>query len=592
MQPVRSRPHSLGHAIALIGRIFTLCWKEERLLTILCLIFGSVWPVLGIVQPLLMGRLIDSLTHEHFDAAYRIIGLWAGAVILFMTSLYINRLASDHIKHSMKTKAGLWFTQRALTMDYDYYAQTHSGWLLKVMNRGDEALGSAAHELLGWAYGYCILLICVVPISLWINPWGGAVIFFILLVVTITLAFLFGRTSHKQIKIEDMRTRIYGEAGDAFANAVPLQSYTAVDWSMRRISRLLDRSLKWQRPILTWWAISNSLVQGAERFSLLAIAFVGTWLISRGELTAGELGSFILLIVYVVPHLVMLFDLMKERFFWDYVYITDMLRVIDSEPSIQDAQDAKPLALSQGSVAFENVSFNYPMRAGVLQNISFEIKPGQTVALVGATGAGKTTIARLLMRYYEPSGGRILIDGQDVNHVTLQSLRESITVLFQDSFVLNQNIADNLRLSCADLNHTEMLGAAKGSLFDSVIAHMPKGLATRLGERGIKLSGGEKQRLAIARALLRNTKILILDEATSSLDAATEAVLQESLNNLTKDRSTLIIAHRLSTIRHADQILVLEKGQIVERGTFRELLGKGGVFTRLVAAQRDGMIVD
>lgn len=590
MTPTKST-HSFPHVLSMLWRVFLLSLREERKLTIICLITGSIWPIIGIIQPLLLGRLIDEITMKNFDTAYAILGIWAASVVVFMISLYANRLASDHIKHNLKTLVGIWFTKRALTMDYDFYARTHSTWLLKVLNKGDEALGTTAHELLGWSFGYVVMLICVIPAAFWINPVGGAVILLILLIVFATLALIFNRTTRLQGKLEDMMTRIYGEAGDAFANAIPLQSYTAVPWSLNRISRLLYRRLKWQKPILNWWTASNSLVQGAERFSLVVIAVVGTWLVSRGELTPGDLGSFILLIVFVVPHLVALYDRVRMCF-WNYVHIVDLLNVIDAKPSIQDVSEAANLVVSKGHIAFENVSFNYPLRDDVLQNISFDILPGQTVALVGATGAGKTTIARLLMRYYEPSGGSIFIDGQDINHVTLQSLRKNVTVLFQESFVLNQNIADNLRLGHPDTSEQEMRAAAQGSLFDQVIEGMPKGLATQLGERGIKLSGGEKQRLAIARALLRNTKILILDEATSSLDAATEAILQESLNNLTKDRSTLIIAHRLSTIRHADQILVLEKGRIVERGTFRQLLGQGGVFTGLVAAQRDGMILD
>jgi ATP-binding cassette subfamily B protein len=583
------RPYTALDLIRMAGRIVRLIWAEQRGPFVTCLLFGTAWPLLGLVQPMLFGRLIDALNHNNLAATRTLLWIWAALLLAFLVSLYVNRLTSDHVKHGLKARMGERFAQRALTMGYDFYARNHSSWLLKVMTRGDEALGNQAHEIMGWWLGYTVSLAAMVPLVLYLNFMGGLVVLGLCAAVAAALSFIFNKSGRQQVRLEDMMTRLYAHAGDAYANAVPLQSYAAIDWTLRRISAMINRRLKLQKPILTWWAISNAFAQSTEKLAVLLIAAVGVGLVTHGTLTVGGLVSFILIIGTVLPHLIALQERF-ERLFWEYPYINDFLTVLDSQPEIADGPDTHPLEVKGGHVVFDNVSFTYKGRGQVLNHVSFEIPPGKTVALVGATGAGKTTIARLLLRYYDPTSGTISIDGQPLPSVTLSSLRDAITVLFQESFVLNQNVINNLRMGRMDRTDPDISQAIDSSLFTSVLDELPEGLATQLGERGVKLSGGERQRLAIARALLRDSPILILDEATSALDAATEAILKESLKRLTRNRTTLVIAHRLSTIRHADEILVLKQGQIAERGTYRQLLDTGGIFTRLVAAQQDGVI--
>jgi ATP-binding cassette subfamily B protein len=244
----------------------------------------------------------------------------------------------------------------------------------------------------------------------------------------------------------------------------------------------------------------------------------------------------------------------------------------------------------RGRVVFDRVDFSYDTGKKALEDISFAVEPGQTVALVGETGAVKTTAMGLLLRQYDPQQGRILIDGIDIREVTVDSLRANIGIVFQENLLFFRSIEENLRVGRPDATEAEILEAARQAQAHDFILRQPRGYQTRIGERGSNLSGGERQRLAIARVLLKNPPILILDEATSALDSVTEHKVQTALQTLMRGRTSLVIAHRLSTVRNADLILVFQQGRIVERGSFAELSGRGGPFARLVEAQSGGLL--
>jgi ATP-binding cassette subfamily B protein len=259
--------------------------------------------------------------------------------------------------------------------------------------------------------------------------------------------------------------------------------------------------------------------------------------------------------------------------------------VLDAASTVPEKPDAAVLVPAAGEVTFEAVAFAYPNGAPILSDVSFTARPGSVVALVGPTGAGKTTAMNLLQRLWDPTAGRITIDGQDLRDVTLDSLRGGIGVVFQDSLMFNRSIRENLLVGKPDATQAEIEQACRMAEAHDFILRQPQGYDTLVGERGTTLSGGQRQRLAIARALLKNPPILILDEATSALDAATEAKVSRALRTLMAGRTTFIIAHRLSTVRDADEILVFSDGRIAERGRFEALVRQGGVFAELVASQ-------
>jgi ATP-binding cassette subfamily B protein len=269
--------------------------------------------------------------------------------------------------------------------------------------------------------------------------------------------------------------------------------------------------------------------------------------------------------------------------------LTDIERMMDvlaQVPEVADASDAKPLAIAGGRIRFENVRFGYEGNRTILDGLSFEVPAGKVVAIVGPSGAGKSTLSRLLLRFYDVWGGRVTIDGQDLRAVTQESLRAAIGVVPQDTVLFNDTILYNIRYGRPDATDAEVFEAARLAQIDAFIRGLPEGYRTMVGERGLKLSGGEKQRVAIARTILKGPPILILDEATSALDSHTEREIQDALDVVARDRTTLVIAHRLSTIVAADNILVLDAGRLVEQGTHGELLAKGGLYASLWNRQR------
>jgi ATP-binding cassette subfamily B protein len=267
--------------------------------------------------------------------------------------------------------------------------------------------------------------------------------------------------------------------------------------------------------------------------------------------------------------------------------IETMFSILSRDPEVKDAPTAPPLKVTRGHIRFEDVRFAYELDRPILKGISFEVPAGRTVAVVGPSGAGKSTISRLLFRFYDLSGGRIMIDGQDISRVTQQSLREVIGMVPQDTVLFNDTIRYNIRYGRWNASDADVEEAARLAQIDGFIRMSPKGYETEVGERGLKLSGGEKQRVAIARTILKGPPILLLDEATSALDSHTEKEIQDALERVSKDRTTLVIAHRLSTIVGADEIIVLDQGQIVERGSHQSLLTLNGLYASMWNRQRE-----
>lgn len=350
---------------------------------------------------------------------------------------------------------------------------------------------------------------------------------------------------------------------------------------MRRIT---DGVLAAQMPVLTWWAFAAVGARASATLTLLSIFLLGAWLNLHGLATIGEIVTFMNFATMLIARLEQVVGFFNSLFL-QAPKLQEFFEVLDTVPQVADTPFAIDPGHLQGRVTFEDVTFSYDGRRNAVDGVSFEAKPGETIALVGGTGSGKSTTLALLHRVFDPLDGHVLIDGMDIRDLTLAALRSNIGVVFQEPMLFARSIEENLRVGRPNATDAEIRLALKRAQADEFVARQTNGLATIVGERGRSLSGGERQRLAIARALLKDPPIMIFDEATSALDATTERQLQEALEKATEGRTTFIIAHRLATIRGADRIFVFDRGQIIEQGNFEELVAKNGHFAALARAQ-------
>ena len=331
-------------------------------------------------------------------------------------------------------------------------------------------------------------------------------------------------------------------------------------------------------------AIFHPCVELLSSLGTVLVVFFGGYLAYKGQITVADIVAFVLYLSLFYAPVSGLANLL-ESLQQSLAGAERVTLILDTPSAIQNAKDAKPLEDVKGALTFEDVTFHYENQIPVLKHVSFSCKPGMMVALVGPTGVGKTTATQLISRFYDPVEGRILIDGQDIKTVTLESLRHNISPVLQDTFLFNGTIAENIGYARPGASMEEIEKAAKAAHIHEDILHMPEQYETQVGERGLRLSGGQKQRVAIARAILRNSPIIVLDEATASVDVATEQQIQKAIGELAGKRTIVAIAHRLSTIMNADLILVINEGEIAESGTHAELMDKKGIYYNMQKAQ-------
>ena len=468
-----------------------------------------------------------------------------------------------------------------------YHLQRRTGELSRAIERGVKSMAFLLQTALFSMVPVLVEFILVMVILLWRYPFSFAAITFVTVAAyaVFTIVTTNWRTRFRQ-EMNDRDNEFSGAAVDGLINYEVVKAFANEGYESRRLDGALaayERAAVQSEQTLAYL--------NAGQAAIIAVGVTAVMLVAASHVVAGTLsvGDIVLVNAFIL-------QLYQPLNFLGVFYrelrqsLTDLENIhglFALQPEIADAPDARPLEVAGGTVRFENVRFDYDPRRSILRGVSFEIPAGHKVAVVGPSGSGKSTIVRLLFRFYEVGAGAVTVDGQDVRAVTQNSLRRAIGVVPQDTVLFNDTVAANIAYGRPGATQEEVEVAAKVAQIHDFILSLPEGYATKVGERGLKLSGGEKQRVAIARVMLKNPPVLVLDEATSALDSRTEQALQDALERVAVGRTTLVIAHRLSTVIDADEIVVLEHGRVVERGTHVELLVRRGLYADMWHRQQE-----
>ena len=511
-----------------------------------------------------------------------------GIFTVILIVLYLLRILFRYLSNFLAHKAAWYLVGDLRTRTYDKLEHMHLGYF------HDKQTGDLMSRIVNDTRDFELLYAHMIPETITnIVTFSGVLIVLLtinwkLALITcapIPLIFASGIIFFKKVRpyfriSQKKMGELNGKLQDNLSGIHEIQSFGREEYETERVN---ERNFEHIRAMLKALKISAVFHPSVEFISslgtILVVAF-GGYLAFREGLSVADIVAFFLylgLFYGPVSGLANLLENMQQSM----AGAERVLDILDAPAEIQDIIGAESLGRIKGEIVFDHVSFSYGENTPVLKDVSFVCRPGQMLALVGPTGVGKTTLAQLISRFYEPSDGRILIDGHDIRRVTVESLRKNISPVLQDTFLFNGTIAENIGYAVPDASMEDIEAAAKAANIHSDIMEMPDGYYTKVGERGIRLSGGQKQRIAIARAILRKSPIVILDEATASVDVETEQQIQSAITGISGSCTIIAIAHRLSTIRNADQILVIENGRITEQGTHTELVSLGGSYARM-----------
>jgi len=511
-----------------------------------------------------------------------------GAVRILMAVLtqWRDGIFARVAMHAVRKLAYLTFVHMH-ELSLRFHLERKTGGLTRILERGREAIEVIVRMVILQLIPTIVEVSLLMAVLLWQFDWRYVLA--TLCMVAVYLFYTYIATEWRigiRRKMNDSDTEANVKAVDSLLNYETVKYFGAEAREAARYDRSIERYEDASVRTYTSLAVLNAGQAVIFTLGLTATMLMCALGVRSGRNTIGDfvmINSMMIQLYQPLNFMGMVYREIKQAI----IDIEKMFGVLSREPEIRDAPGAKPLVVTSGSLRFEDVRFAYEPERPILKGLSFEVPAGRTVAIVGPSGAGKSTISRLLFRLYDVTGGRILIDGQDIRGVTQASLREAIGMVPQDTVLFNDTIRYNIRYGRWGASDAEVEQAARLAQIDGLIRMAPKGYETQVGERGLKLSGGEKQRVAIARTVLKAPPILVLDEATSALDSHTEHEIQEALDRVSRNRTSLVIAHRLSTIVAADEIIVLDQGRIAERGTHAALLAKGGLYASMWSRQRE-----
>ncbi|HKX91716.1 MAG TPA: ABC transporter ATP-binding protein/permease [Sphingomicrobium sp.] len=570
-----------------LWRFLPMLWPTDdaglRLRVVAAVALVLLGKAITLAMPFAYKAVVDAMSGEAaaWTAALMLVIAYAGA--------RFGGVLADNLRNAIFEKVGQNAARRLAarvfrhvhSLSLRFHLERRTGSLTKIVERGTKSIDMMLYFLLFNIGPTAIELVAICAIFLF--KFGAGLVAATLVMVAVYIAFTRKVTdwrSQLQRQMNDVDNRAIGRAVDSLLNYETVKYFGAEDREARRYDEAVGAFTKAavrNEVSLAWLNVGQSLITNM----MLAGAMIFTvWGWSQGRFTPGD--------VVLVNALLMQLFRPLDMLGWVYRSIRQglidmeaMWDLLDTPAEVTDREDAPALRVTRGAVRFEKVRFGYEADRTILDGLDLDIPAGTSCAIVGPSGAGKSTIARLLYRFYDPTAGRITIDGQDIAAVTQASLREAIGIVPQDTVLFNDTIGYNIGYGRGDATRSDIEAAARGAAIDRFIAALPDGYDSMVGERGLKLSGGEKQRVAIARTLLKNPPILVLDEATSALDSRTEQAIQETLARIAESRTTIIIAHRLSTIVNADRIVVLDQGRVAELGTHDQLLERAGIYADL-----------
>nr|WP_210303930.1 glucan ABC transporter ATP-binding protein/ permease [Rhizobium esperanzae] len=553
----------------------------------LVVVANIVLATITIAEPILFGRIIDAISGK--GEVKPILFMWAAFAVFNTFAFVLVAREADRLAHGRRATLLTEAFGRIISMPLGWHHQRGTSNALHTLLRACETLFGLWLEFMRNHLSTVIALALLIPTAMSMDLRLSAVLMVLAIAYWLIGRVVMSRTKDGQASVENHYHTVFSHVSDSISNVSVLHSYNRIEAETKALKSFADRLLEAQYPVLDWWAIASALNRMASTIAMMVVLIIGTMLVQAGQLRVGDVIAFIGFANLLIGRL----DLMRQFATQIFEARSKLEEFYALEDSVRDREEPAgngEIKDVKGAIEFRDVSFGFGNSSQGLHNVSFSVKAGQTVAIVGPTGAGKTTLVNLLQRVYDPQDGKILVDGTDITKVTRKSLRRHIATVFQDAGLLNRSISDNIRLGREGASEEEMRRAAEAAAAADFIETREDRYDTHVGERGNKLSGGERQRIAIARAILKDAPILVLDEATSALDVETENRVKTAIDNLRENRTTFIIAHRLSTVREADMVLFLDDGRVVEQGSFDELSHSNGRFAALLRAS--GILTD